>query len=541
MKALIALIRAQRPVREIFIRFLLASLAACGGGGSGSPSTTGTVAGAALPVSVVLEGTAGGPTLPAQFIAKIHTEALGRIPDQAAWSASLEVFRNAGCGAAQLQAWGRSVYLSAEYASLGYDNASRVLTLYRGVLNREPDAAGFSDILAMLDGGAAWPAVVDRLFGSAEFASLSPALCAGTPTYFGSAPAIPLPVSGPGFSGGTGEQLQSLLDRTLPGGTVFLAPKALVQLSAPLVIPAGVTLATTGLPSHNSYAGMGRLVRAAAFDQAAVQLKPGAKLTSVWVDGQRGAVGFRQNAINIQVHGGAGTEVSNSVSSNTAGWSSLQAFGSAEGLPCGRNIIANNLVTVYSSNHTDGTWSDGLSIACENATVENNQIVDATDAAIVLFRASPAVQRSVVRRNTILSAGNSAFGAIIADPLHGTGARHSFAGSSIADNRLWTGPNTSFEIALSVGTRAWFGTSSDMGAGASFTGNNTGSLSVRTDCAICVSGMLDATVQDNDLATQLVRVHSCPLVDVGASVSAGYASGTIQRGTDVLIEGCVNR
>jgi hypothetical protein len=525
-------------ITTCFAACVPAILAACGGGGGGSSSAQAAAA-ASSTFAVSLAGTA--PALPAQFIAKMYTEALGRIPDQTGWSNSLDVFRSSGCGPAQLQSWGRGIYLSNEYGNLGYDNASRLLTLYRGALNREPDAGGFGRFLKLLDSGTAWASVVDEVFASPEFVGMYQAICAGTPTYFGDAPAIAGPVSGPGFPGGTGAQLQALLDKAPSGTTVFLAQKALVQLDAMLTIPSGVTLATTGLPLHNSYARMGRLVRVASFSGTAVKLDPGAKLKSVWVDGQRGTVGFNRSAINIQMFGGSGTEVSDSVTSNTAGWSSLQAFGSAEGQPCGSNTIARNLVTVYSSSHADGTWSDGLSVACENATVEDNDIVDPTDAGIVLFRSTPAIQRSLVRNNTVLSAGNSAFAAIAADPLYGMGTQHDFTGSSIANNQFWTGPNTSFEIALAVGTRAWFGRSSDMGIGASFTGNNTGSLTVRADCGLCASGMRDATVQSNAIDARLVHVHSCPTVAVGASVSAGYASPLEQPYTDVLIEGCVNR
>lgn len=72
----------------------------------------------------------------------------------------------------------------------------------------------------------------------------------------------------------------------------------------------------------------------------------------------------------------------------------------------GQFCFTGNLVTAYSSSHFNQDWSDGLSVACEHATVQDNTVIDATDVGIVLFRAYPAVQQSTVADNTILNAGN---------------------------------------------------------------------------------------------------------------------------------------
>lgn len=475
--------------------------------------------------------------VPHQFLAKIYTEALGRAPDQTGWQGGLNHFNANGCSKATLKSWGRTVYLSTEYNNLGYDNAAKVLTLYRGILNREPDSSGFTNYYNLLNGGTPLSTLVDGLFDSAELGGLVTAICNNDSYFFGGAPVIDIPVGGGGFQG-TQAQLQSQLNATPSGGTVALAQKAVIRLASTLTIPAGVTLTTTGSPTHYKYALMGRLVRDSLFNATAVKLQPGAKLKNVWVDGARGRLGFNQGSLNVQLFGGTGTTVSQCVISNTAGWSSLQALGSAEGQACGGNTIANNLVTVYSSNHNNCTWADGLSIACENATVEFNEILDATDVPIVVFRAAPAVQRSQVRNNTLVAAGNSAYGGLVADPLYSAGGTKDFTGASINNNTLWSGRGH-FDIGISVGTRAWFGTASDMGTGVSFTFNTTGSQSMKVDMGIGVSGMINATVQSNTLAVQLTNPGNCPNYSVGASVSAGYASGSLQPYTDVLIQGCI--
>jgi len=504
---------------------------------------------AALPAAAVV---------PTQWIAKMYTEALGRIPDKSGWESSVNNFNSAGCTAASLKSHGRAFYLSTEYTNLGYDNAAKLLTLYRGVLNREPDPSGFNSNLNALNAGTAWSTIVDQFFGSSEFATLSTTICDSTNTgsySFNSRAAMALPVTTTGFTG-TETQLRAALASAGSGGTVTLAQKALITLTSTLEIPAGVTLTTFGSPGHAKYALMGRLVRAGTFATPVVQVDGGAKLLNVWVDGARTNVGYGDNEINIEVRGGTGTNVSNCLISNSAGWSSFHALGTAEGFPCASNTVTNNLVTAYSSMHFKQTgaadisqWTDGLSIACENADVENNQIVDATDVGIVLFRAYSAVQKSLVRNNTILSAGNPSYGGITLDPLSGsTLAQADFTGSSVQDNVMWTGPRTHFDIALSVGTRPWFGTNTRKGFGASVTGNNSGTLTVIADSGIAVSGMLSANVTGNTITTTLQNTCNCPndpahagitTVDVGASVASGWASGTLQHYTDVLYAQCV--
>ena len=110
------------------------------------------------------------------------------------------------------------------------------------------------------------------------------------------APAAPVDV-GPGGPGFTGDQaaLQAALDATPPGGTVSLAPRAVVRISTPLRIPRGVTLTTTGEPALTHYASMGRLVRGGpppdAKESSVVDLAQDATLSHVWVSGGRAWLG----------------------------------------------------------------------------------------------------------------------------------------------------------------------------------------------------------------------------------------------------------
>jgi hypothetical protein len=474
--------------------------------------------------------------VPAQFVSKMYTEALGRLPDPGGWTNYLNHFQINGCSANSLRQVTRAFYLSQEFAGLPYDNPARVLTLYRGALNREPDQGGQDAATSALNSGRPWVQLVDEVLASSEFSNLTQTICGGgTSYYFGTTPAPSLPVSGAGFAGGTASQLQALLNATPAGGTVVLAQKAVIRVDSPLLIPAGVTLTTAGTPGTNVYALQGRLVRTAFFNSALIQLQSGAKLRHVWVDGQRGAyTNYVLNAINVQGLGGNGTEVSNSRLSNSAGWSTLQVFGAFEGLPCAAATVTGNVITAYSSEHRPFQgkpwWTDGLSIACENATVTHNQIVDATDVGIVLFRSSPQNQRSQIRFNTVLSAGNSAYGAMGLDGLYDQSTTHPFNGASMSDNTFWTGPNTHFDIGISVGTRPWFGNRLDPGTGAAVNNNTTAGIRAIVGTGIAVSGMYNATVQGNDLLLNVQAVSNCPHVNFGIDADGYAAGGNFQPG-----------
>lgn len=492
--------------------------------------------------------------VPAQFIAKLYSEALGRIPDQNGWRNSVAFFNWCGCNKSCLKDFGKNFFFSTEYTNLGYSNEEKLLTLYRTILNREPDSSGYNWWLGQMNAGVKFGDVVNAFYDSSEFASLVPEICSGESYGWGDAPAINIPVNSSGFKGGSGEELQRILNRAAPGSTVWLAQRSVTRINNTLEIPRGVTLATYGNPLPNKYAKMARLVRVSNFNASLLRLNSGAKLKNVWVDGQLNILGIypRVNDINIQIMGGSGVQIVSNRISRSAGWTALQALGSAEGYACGSNWITSNLITSYASSHYWsntgdaywGGWSDGLSIGCENATVEYNQIIDATDVAIVVFRATPAIQRSIVRNNTILNAGNSAYGGMGFDPLTPTYCNGcnsaNFRGSSIENNIIWSGPDAHYDIVASLGTMAWYYPQSIIGTGARFVGNSAGTEEVRANNGIVIDGMLNATVLDNTLNVNLINFSRCPVFNIAADISGGHASGTIQQPyDDIAVHACI--
>jgi hypothetical protein len=384
--------------------------------------------------------------------------------------------------------------------------------------------------------------MVNEVFSLSEFSSKTSAVCSKTsPGYgFGSTPVSALIVPGAsGFQGGSSSQLQSLINATPSGGTVWLAQHAVVFVDSTIDLKQGVTLATWGSPSPRAYARQARLARTVRFAGPMIQLRPNSKLRNVWITGQRGVLGYNVQANNVYIPGGSGTEVSNNRIENSAGGTNLLAYGTAEGLPCGGTTLRFNLVTAYGSSHYNNLWSDGFTVACENALIEANEILDATDVAVVLFRSYPAIQRSKVRLNTILNAGNSSYGGLVFDGWQGT-YQADFTGAEFSENTIWSGPYAHYDIALSLGTRGWFGNATGMGEGGAMFNNTSGESKINVDLGIAVSGMLDAYVQGNTLDTTHVNSSSCPGYDIAVASSVGWGSGSIQTPwVDADVNHCV--
>lgn len=505
-------------VKHVLLVAFVLLLTACGGGGGSGSSPT-------LPAPVQPQAVAP----PSQFIARVYVEALGRAPTGAEFTAAESSF-GGKCDQPTLTTFAQSILSSAEFTNLSYDANAKLLVLYRALLNREPDSAGFSANV-----GIDFTTLVTSFLNGSEFAGLVSGICAGDDSFEPNGKANAIAING------TTDATQ--LQNTLTAGmSVALPQESVVMVNATIDIPAGVTLSTAGTPNVAHHALQARLIRASGFSGPLVSLHSGS-LKSVWVDGQRAKSDtYNQLAINVEIDGGSGVVVDNDFISNSLGWSNIHSYGSLDGAPCASNTITNNVVAAFSGTHKPNYATDGLSLGCENTTVTGNQIVDPTDVGIVVFTAYPAVQKSVVQNNVVISAGHSAYGAYAMDAL--TSDRNpsaDFTGASIASNKFFSGQSTHFVIGLAVGSNPWF-SNGVLGTGGSFTANTNDGVTTNVVAGIVVSGMLNATVQSNDLIVNLVTgISQCPNGDILASISAGKASGSIQSPfQDVAVVGCMS-
>ncbi|HYH99332.1 DUF4214 domain-containing protein [Hyalangium sp.] len=520
--------------------------------------------GGALPLQAAASGSESVPT---QYITKLYTEALGRAPDQASWSAVTGTFAS-GCTVEQLKSFGRSVYTSSEYAGLGYSHAAKLITLYRGALNREPDSGGFDVFHQQLNTGTPWSSVVESILTSGEFASRVSSFCSASYGWYAT-PVLTVPTAGTAdFAGGSGAALQALLNSKSQsgGGLVTLSKRAVVRLTTTLTLPGNVTLLTVEAPTPRQYAEMGRLVRAAGFNAPLVSIEPGGALKHVWVDGRRSEFGYIIPSTGIRDAQGynvlalCNVTFSQNRLGDAAGWTNLYVAGASyPSSACqgdSPSVISQNLVTAYASPDNSYT-QDGFSVAHHNAQITHNVMVDLTDVYIVLFRGEAGrVQHSRVANNTLFSGGNAAGGGIVIDPLPAPSpaqrVRFSFVGTRVENNTIWTSARGYIKIALSVGTRAWFGDYACYGDGAVVQYNGTGSSALVTNSNIHIAaGGLSAptTIEGNAFyGTPFARPptidpRTCPVAGTAKENNPAYSPATLQGGSFAVVtfpsDGCV--
>jgi hypothetical protein len=463
------------------------------------------------------------------------------------------------------------VFLGREFKRIRYRRTEALVALSRAALNHDLGAGMYR----RLRSDRRWSRVVASILRSSAFRLEAAAIChRRRPAYYFDNSVRPMQTAtGPGFRG-TAAQLQTVIyaKERSGGGIVWLARGAVIDVDRHLAngdiirVPAGVELATEGLPGPRSYAKMARLVRVGdkchvgsscnepvlVIDGGGDATTPGGQVLGIWIDGGGGDPRQKTNAgSSVQLESGAnsalvdnridGTIPRPPVGGTTIG---LQGIANLPHLPCSDMQVTGNLVTVYTSDHfLRRRWADGITVDCEDARVVRNTIVDATDAGIALFGNSGADQRSLIRGNYILSAGNDAYSAIDVDPqgICGCGdpGPRSFAGSLIDGNTFISGPRTGFGIGLNLGIRPLLDFPPD-GTGAVATNNGTGSGTARVSVGIAVSGMFDATLTGNAGHFVLVPINGCPLVAAAAGVRDRLASflSRPQPYKDVAITHC---
>jgi hypothetical protein len=555
----------------------------------------GRVLRAAAPV-LVWAAVAGAPAaasaaVPTQWIAKVTTESTGRAPTPDQWKLWVGYYTPRACSPSTLKTMGRAAYESPTFLGRGYDNAERLLALFRGVLNREPRKTDIDFLRSGLTNGSlTWSEAVDKVLESTEFRNLAWAICdPRSPGYgFGDGPAGDLKAWAGGTPSRTQRELQAALNAARAGcGTVALQRKEVIRIggdqpgtdpdNAPLHIPPCVTLTTVGAPGAPRYAKMARLVpKGLICDQPwptcdhieLVRVGDRANLANVWVDGKGlDRANFKIGLVGIESGRSATRVLDNRLSDPPADGTAVRALGyGTTGTPCSGRVIARNLVTGYATQHAQtrlgkALWADGLSIFCEQALVRDNDIVDISDSGIIVYGSwnsatrQRRVQRSTVSGNEVVSAGNSAHVALGADAVgecrpggngppvsciefsHDRGSaesERSFAGTTVAANVFWTGPRTHFDFGLMIGGASLWGNNGPFARGASFTDNTVGRVNTtRVHIGIAVSGMYATVLRGNTASYHIIDANpavaekKCPR----GNVLLGHYIATLASGS----------
>lgn len=531
--------------------------------------------------------------IPVQWIARQHTELLGRAPSAAEWSWWLAYYGLPGvaCDAQWLINFASSMAKSPEFTQLYPESAKaeRIIALVRAAYGRDVGMAEWAAYYDPYDDNVRnWAQTVDAVYASSHFGEqVVPKVCDqdNPAALLPSNPRVDIRALLGWGASRTQASLQLDIDNAAYGTTIYLDSKEVILIGggdnhSGLRVKAGVTLATQGDPNPRYYASMARLVpngrlcphnpepgnvKPCAHTNL-IYLEPGAKLRNVWVDGQGSDLESDWKLANVETAGSTlddPTEVvENRLTDPGPDGVAIRARGySTSREPCEGEIIESNLITGYGSAHEpDGLgnaqWVDGIAVFCESTSVRENELIDISDAGIMLYGAYNRIddldagQRSIVEDNLVFSAGLSAYVALGVDPvgecesspgealvscLDVPGTR-SFSGSSVDSNRFGTGPRTHFDIGLMIGGKPLWGDHGSFGTGASFT-NNAVDVAARVNMGVSVMGMYQTTLTANSssytlLATNPGSYFPCPLVNVGvgiffvASVTSGSQAST---------------
>lgn len=451
--------------------------------------------------------TAQNKNYPAQYISKLYTEGLGRVPDQAGYFGYADYFKKNGCNTFTLKVIGWQILTSKEFKDLNYNNDARIVAAYRALLNREPDKN--------TDFYKSYEDVIQEIYETEEFNRLvAISVCRNrnpiqSARYGWRGEAVDLGLSPFKMYQ---SQLETLINFTPEGGVVWLPQKTIIFLDKTLNIKKGVTLQTIGYPKE--YLNMARIVRMRNFPTGdigcgssncgapLIKMQSGSSLKNIWIDGNGEKLAYNVWDINIQTIGSDIT-ISDCRVDNAAGFSNIQTLGALEGIPCGGVSIKNNLIVGYNGDgypnfKSSNPWTDGVTASCENSIIEQNQLVDLTDVAIVIFNPRQGfIQNSKIINNIIFNSGNSSFAGLNTDHIFVNDGRD-FSGTVFENNMLWTSDFASMRVGISVGSDIW-GSSGGYGWGAQYIGNNSGTGFVRGQFGILVAGMRNSTLINNSI------------------------------------------
>lgn len=303
---------------------------------------------------------------------------------------------------------------------------------------------------------------------------------------------------------------QEVINRALSetGNVAVLCQGAVFELTESVVMRGnGQRIFTQGLPTDDRRAVL-RLASPALTTAVVMKDRSDAVLSHVVVDGNRPGLGYYGIGGALVSAGGAsrGQTIRSVKIQEPRGWTSLHLIEGDGSGACTGAVVENNSVGPAGS--SDGTWSDGISMACRDSTVRGNQIVDATDGGIVVFGAPG----TVVENNTIRAITRRMLGGInLVDyqPYQGD-----FRGT-IVRNNLIEAASAPIQIAMAMGLRPWVCLADGVADhefllyGGTVTGNTLRGSLMRYGLA--VDGVRDWVVKDNvDIAAHTgITSRSC--------------------------------
>ena len=288
--------------------------------------------------------------------------------------------------------------------------------------------------------GCNWPT------GAASSSPASPASTAIRLAPSAAAPDVPT-AAPPCLDSGDQNTINAKLQG--PGSTVILCPRALFDLTGPVIFNAErQQIYTQGLPVDDTRATL-RIVSPDLTTAVMMRDYDAAVLSNLIIDGNRTNLGPKSGEALIYAGGYSdGQIIRGNRIMGTRSWSALQIIeGNSDSQRCQNALVEDNQVgTAGTSDNM--LWADGISLACADSIVRDNMVTDATDGGIVIFGAPG----SLIEGNTVRAETRTLLGGIhmVAEGLYDS----KYTGTIVRDNVI-DASGAVIRIGLGMGPRVW--------------------------------------------------------------------------------------
>ena len=422
-----------------------------------------------------------------QYISKLFTEGLSR----AAYGSEFSAFQNyiveKGCTVKTLNVLAKAVFTSEAFNAFDLNRYETAICLYRAILSRDPSE---EEIMKVKLGKIS--EAIDEITSGNEFNELLPAIQFGPYYWRGSSKTF--------WSGDevyTSADFNRLVENASATKEVALPQGALVLVNGTLDIPSGYTVKTAGNPNH--YVRFARIIRNNG-SVTTMRVDSETTLQNIFVDGNRSEFDDKnQGGFNLEVTG-----------KNVVIWGCRvgEHTGPVHSNPgSGRIYFGRNLVTQYSTGHTNG-WADGIDMYGYNSLIEYNHVVDPTDGGIVIFRSQKdganVTQNTIVRYNLLCNTGNSAYCGIDNEgvDMDGNGVAD-FSGTVIYENAIYTSYVAHMHMCITLSARPWTENYKRVANVSVYNNYTPEGCFVNTAGGLIVEGVINGTARGNQLVLHL--------------------------------------
>jgi hypothetical protein len=318
---------------------------------------------------------------------------------------------------------------------------------------------------------------------------------------------IPTATSQPCLSSGNQDDINARLP--VAGSVAVLCQGAVFELTGPIMIRADrQQIYTEGFPIDERRAVL-RIISTEVTTAVLMRDYSDIVLSNVIIDGNRPTLGYKDGDALIYAGGYASGQIFRALKiMEPRSWSALHLIE-----PCSDALVEDNDIGPAGS--PDGTWADGISLACTNSIVRNNRILDATDGAIVIFEATG----SIVEGNIIRAETRTLLGAIhmVSSELYGG----NYTGTVVRNNIIESA-GAVIRIGIPMGPRTWLCLDAPSNVDPIYGGTVTSNIlrGEKMQYGFIVDGVRDWTVIDNiDESTHI----GTPTVECNGQVASSPA------------------